>query len=76
MTNTIDLSNTDRAFALGSGVYIEILDGTISQVKIEGETKTIIKSFAASQLTTQQAEAITRARIACAAARKSQGWDK
>jgi len=76
MTTTIDLSNTDRPFAVGSGISIEILDGTISQVKIEGETKTIIKSFPASQLTTQQAEAITRARVACTAARKAQGWDK
>jgi hypothetical protein len=66
------MKNTIRPFALGSNVMIEIVNGTIRQLK--SDTLELIKEISCELLNDQQVAAIEKARNTCTAAMIAQGF--
>lgn len=66
------MQDTIRPFALGSNIMVEIVNGTIRQLK--AETLELIKEIPAASLNEQQVAAIEKAREACTAAMIAQGF--
>ncbi len=66
------MQDTIRPFHLGSNIMIEIVNGTVRQLK--PVTLELIKEIPVAALTEQQVAGIEKAREACTAAMIEQGF--
>jgi hypothetical protein len=68
------MKNTIRPFHLGSNVMVEIVNGTLRQLK--ADTLETIKEIPVSSLTDQQIAALENSRKKCSDAAIAQGFQK